>query len=421
VGPEGNLLERSVVKRGDADAALAASAHVVEGTWQTQRIEHLYLEPEACLAAPGDAAGQNARARVTLYTQGQGIFDDRRQVAGFLGLPEEDVHVVLVPNGGAFGGKEDMSVQAQTALLSRVTGRPVRLVLSREESMRIHPKRHPIRMHYRVGCDADGRLTAVRARMIGDSGAYASVGGKVLERAAGHAAGPYRCPNIDVEALAVYTNNPPCGAMRGFGANQAHFAMEGALDMLAEKAGLDRWEIRWRNALEAGDEWSCGQKLVASVGLKKTLLAVKDVWEKSGGRAGIACGIKNTGIGNGLKEWGRARLVVEKDGASRSTTATPRWARASSRSSSSSRARRRACPRPSSGRVDTRFPMEVGQTTGSRATYLGGRAVVDAATKLRADLDSGKRSRTSRARSTSARRSWTTRRASGKSRLPASR
>ena len=391
VGPEGNLLERSVVKRGDADAALASSVHVVEGTWQTQRIEHLYLEPEACLAAPGDAAGQNARAVVTLYTQGQGIFDDRRQVAGFLGLPEEEVHVVLVPNGGAFGGKEDMSVQAQTALLSRVTGRPVRLVLSREESMRIHPKRHPIRMRYRVGCDAEGRLTAVHARMIGDSGAYASVGGKVLERAAGHAAGPYRCPNVDVDALAVYTNNPPCGAMRGFGANQAHFAMEGALDMLAEKAGLDRWEIRWRNALEAGDEWSCGQKLVASVGLKKTLLAVKAVWEKSGGRAGIACGIKNTGIGNGLKEWGRARLVVEKDGVvsvfngytemgqglltvliqfACETTGLP---------ASVFRAK-----------VDTRYPMEVGQTTGSRATYLGGRAVVDAARKLRADLDSGK-------------------------------
>jgi selenium-dependent xanthine dehydrogenase len=391
VGPEGNLLERSVVKRGDADAALASSAHVVEGTWQTQRIEHLYLEPEACLAAPGDAAGQNPRARVTLYTQGQGIFDDRRQVAGFLGLPEEEVHVVLVPNGGAFGGKEDMSVQAQTALLARVTGRPVRLVLSREESMRLHPKRHPIRMHYRVGCDAEGRLTAVHARMIGDSGAYASVGGKVLERAAGHAAGPYRCPNVDVEALAVYTNNPPCGAMRGFGANQAHFAMEGALDMLAEKAGLDRWEIRWRNALEAGDEWSCGQTLTASVGLKKTLLAVKKVWEENGGRAGIACGIKNTGIGNGMKEWGRARLAVENDG-----TVTIYNGFTEMGQGLLTVLIQCACEvtglRASvfRARVDTRFPMEVGQTTGSRATYLGGRAVVDAAGKLKADLDSGK-------------------------------
>ena len=391
VGGEGNLLSRSVVKRGDVEAAFAASAHVVEGTWQTQRIEHLYLEPEACLAAPGDFAGQNPKARLTLYTQGQGIFDDRRQVASFLGLTEDEVHVVLVPNGGAFGGKEDMSIQAQTALLARATGRPVRLVLSREESMRLHPKRHPIRMHYRVGCDADGRLTAVRARMIGDSGAYASVGAKVLERAAGHAAGPYKCPNVDVEALAVYTNNPPCGAMRGFGANQAHFAMEGALDMLAEKAGLDGWEIRWRNALEAGDEWSCGQMLTASVGLKKTLLAVKDFWYGNRGRAGIACGIKNSGIGNGMKEWGRARLAVENDG-----TVTLYNGFTEMGQGLLTVLIQCACEvtgLPASvfrARVDTRFPMEVGQTTGSRATYLGGRAVVDAAGKLKADLDSGR-------------------------------
>ncbi len=213
--PEGNLLSRSVVKRGDADAALAASAHVVEGTWKTQRIEHLFLEPEACVAVPGDASGEDPRARLTLYTQGQGVFDDRRQVAAFLALEEEDVHVVLVPNGGAFGGKEDLSIQAQTALLARVTGRPVKLVLSREESMRIHPKRHPITIRLRAGCDADGRLTAVRARMVGDSGAYASVGAKVLERAAGHAAGPYRCANVDVEALAVTRTTRRAGRCAG--------------------------------------------------------------------------------------------------------------------------------------------------------------------------------------------------------------
>ena len=391
VGPEGNLLSRSVVRRGDAEAALAASAHVVEGTWRTQRIEHLYLETEACVAVPGDASGENPRARLTLYTQGQGVFDDRRQVAAFLALPEDEVHVVLVPNGGAFGGKEDLSIQAQTALLARVTGKPVKLVLSREESMRLHPKRHPIRVHLRAGCDAEGRLTAVRARMVGDSGAYASVGAKVLERAAGHAAGPYRCANLDVEALAVYTNNPPCGAMRGFGANQAHFAIEGALDMLAGKVGLDGWEIRWRNALEVGDDWSTGQTLTASVGLKKTLLAVKKVWDENRGRAGIACGIKNCGIGNGAEERGRARLVVEDDGrvtiyngytemgqglftilvqCACETTGLP--------------------PSVFRARVDTRHPLSVGQTTASRATYLGGRAVVDAARKLRADLDAGK-------------------------------
>src|SRR5262249_6598755 len=238
-----------------------------------------------------DSPGQFA-----LYTQGQGIFDDRRQVSRFLGMSEEDLYVELVPNGGAFGGKEDMSIQAQTALLAKLTGRPVKLELTREESIRIHPKRHPITMHYTVGCDAGGRLTAVKARMIGDSGAYASVGGKVLERAAGHACGPYRVDHVDVEAVAAYTNHPPCGAMRGLGANQASFAIEGALDLLAEKVGLDGWEIRYRNAVQAGDIFSTGQVLEAGIGIKKTLLSVKDAYyaaKKAGKAVGIGCGIKN--------------------------------------------------------------------------------------------------------------------------------
>ena len=169
--------------------------------------------------------------------------------------------VELVPNGGAFGGKEDMTIQAQTALLARLTGKPVRIELNREESMRIHPKRHPITMNYTVGCDAEGRLTAARINILGDSGAYASVGGKVIERAAGHACGPYRIPAIDIDAVAVYTNNPPCGAMRGFGVNQTSFAIEGCLDVLARKVGIDGWEMRWRNAVRIGDVFSSGQVL----------------------------------------------------------------------------------------------------------------------------------------------------------------
>ena len=183
-----NVLSVTRYARGDVEAALAASAHVVRDTWTTQRIEHLFLEPEACLARPLP----DGRLHVT--SQGQGIFDDRRQIASVLGEPEERLFVELVPNGGAFGGKEDMSIQAQTALLARLTGRPVRIELSREESIRMHPKRHPITMSYTVGCDADGRLTAAKIDILGDSGAYASVGGKVLERAAGHACGPYRMP-----------------------------------------------------------------------------------------------------------------------------------------------------------------------------------------------------------------------------------
>jgi selenium-dependent xanthine dehydrogenase len=382
-----NLLSRSVVRRGDPEAALRASAHVISGTWTTQRIEHLFLEPEAALAEP------LSDGRLHLFTQGQGIFDDRRQVATFLGVPEGRIFVELVPNGGAFGGKEDMSVQAQTALLAWLTGRPVRIVLNREESIRLHPKRHPIRMDYTVGCDEQGRLTAVKARLVGDSGAYASVGGKVLERAAGHSCGGYKVPHVDVEALAVYTNNPPSGAMRGFGVNQVHFALEACIDMLAGKAGLDRWEMRWRNALDVGDTFTTGQVLEKSVGLKKTLLAVKDAYDaarREGRAVGIACAVKNSGIGNGVEEWGKARLVVETDGTvsiyNGYTEMGQGLLTVLIQFASEATGLPAAVFRP---KVDATFQLACGQTTGSRATLFGGRAVLGAAAKLRADLDEG--------------------------------
>lgn len=383
-----NLLSRTAFQRGDVDAALAGSAHVVHGTWKTQRIEHLYLEPESALAEP------LPDGRMHLYTQGQGIFDDRRQVAAFLGMPVDDVFVELVPNGGAFGGKEDMSVQSQTALLAKLTGRPVKTTLTREESIRIHPKRHPIEMDFTVGCDADGRITAVRARMVGDTGAYASVGAKVLERAAGHACGPYKVANVDIEAKAATTNNPTCGAMRGFGANQSAFAIEGALDMLAEKVGLDGWEIRMRNAVDIGDEFTTGQIYEKSVGIKKTLLAVKDAYyaAKASGRAvGIACGIKNSGIGNGAKEWGKARLAVEADGTVSLYNGYTEMGQGLLTVLVQCAVEVTGLPasvfRP---KVDSSYALDCGQTTGSRATLFGGRSVRDAAIKLRAELDAGK-------------------------------
>jgi xanthine dehydrogenase molybdenum-binding subunit len=383
-----NRLSHSVIRRGDVDAALARSAHVVSGTWTTQRIEHCYLEPESALAEPLPGG------RLGLYTQGQGVFDDRRQVATFLGVSEDRISVELVPNGGAFGGKEDMSVQAQTALLAHLSRRPVKLTLSREESIRLHPKRHPITMRYTVGCDADGRLTAVKARMLGDSGAYASVGGKVLERAAGHACGPYRVPHVDVEAIAAYTNNPPCGAMRGFGANQAHFAIEGCMDLLARHAGLDAWEMRWRNALQVGDTFATGQVLEKSVGIKRTLAAVRDRYfeAKHQGRAvGIACGLKNSGIGNGAEEWGKARLVVESDGTVSLYNGYTEMGQGLLTVLIQFAVEVTGLPatlfRP---KVDSTYALGCGQTTGSRATMFGGRAVMTAAAKLRTDLDAGR-------------------------------
>ncbi len=382
-----NLLSRSVIARGDAEAALAQSAHVVDGHWQTQRIEHLFLEPESCFALIQPSG------RLQLYTQGQGIFDDRRQCAALLGLQEEDLDVELVPCGGAFGGKEDMSCQGQTALLSWLTQRPVRVTLSREQSVRVHPKRHPMKLHYRVGCDAQGNLTAVWARILGDSGAHASVGGKVLERAAGHSCGPYVVPNVDVIGVAVYTNNPPCGAMRGFGANQAQFALEGALDQLAEKVGADPWEFRWRNAIDVGGVFATGQILEKSVGVKKTLLAVKDIYRAlrdAGKPVGIACGIKNSGIGNGVLEWGKARIFVEADQSITIYNGYTEMGQGLSTILIQCACEATGLPYATfRTRTDTAYQLSCGQTTGSRATLLGGNAVKSAAEKLRVDLDAG--------------------------------
>ena len=383
-----NILSVTRFARGDVEAGLAASAHVVSGTWATQRIEHLFLEPEAALAVP------LPDGRLHLYTQGQGIFDDRRQVASVLGEPEERLFVELVPNGGAFGGKEDMSIQAQTALLARLAKRPVRMVLTREQSIRMHPKRHPITMEYTVGCDAEGRLTAAKVRLLGDSGAYASVGGKVLERAAGHACGPYRVPAVQVEAIAAYTNNPPCGAMRGFGVNQTSFAIEGCVDLLAARVGIDAWEMRFRNALRVGDTFTTGQVLEKSVGLERTLLAVKDSYyaaRKEGRAVGIACGVKNSGIGNGAVEYGKCRLVVERDGKVGLYAGFTEMGQGLLTILTQCAAEVTGLPSTTFlPRVDSRFELGAGQTTGSRATLLGGRAAVDAAKKLRADLEEGR-------------------------------
>ncbi|RBP02888.1 xanthine dehydrogenase molybdenum-binding subunit [Roseiarcus fermentans] len=383
-----NVLSTTAYARGDVEAALAASAHVVSGEWRTQRIEHLFLEPEACLARP------LPDGRLHVLTQSQGIFEDRRQIAAVLGEPEAQVFVELVPNGGAFGGKEDMTIQAQTALLARLTGRPVRIELTREESIRMHPKRHPLTMTYTVGCDADGRLTAAKIRILGDSGAYASVGGKVLERAAGHACGPYRMPALDVEAIAAYTNNPPCGAMRGFGVNQTSFAIEGAIDLLAAKAGLDGWEMRFRNIVQVGDMTTTGQTLEKSVGAERTLLAVKPAWDaarKAGRAVGIACGVKNSGLGNGAIEYGRARLTVESGGIVGLYTGFTEMGQGLLTILTQCAVEVTGLPaavfRP---RVDSRFELGCGETTGSRGSLLAGRATIDAAQKLKADLDAGR-------------------------------
>ncbi len=389
----GNLLETSIVRRGDVDGALAGAAHVVAERFTTSAVEHAFLEPEACLAVPHRAttagaamAGATPEPAIHLFSQGQGAWDDRRQVAALLALPEPDVRVTQVATGGAFGGKEDLSVQGQTALLAQATARPVLLALSRRESLRLHPKRHALTLDYTVGCDADGRLVAVRARIVGDTGAYASVGAKVLERAAGHACGAYRVPNVDVEARTVYTNNPPAGAFRGFGVPQVTFAIDGCLDRLAERTGLDGWEIRWRNALRSGDRFGSGQLLGPGVGLERTLLAVRDAYREAR-VAGIACGAKNVGIGNGMTERGRAILRPEADGRLTLWHSWTEMGQGVHTVFAQVVAEELGVdPGRVDVRVDTERELDTGETTASRATTLGGRAVTEAARRMGAAL-----------------------------------
>ncbi len=300
----GNLLKETVIKRGQpVDQVFASSAHVVEGIFETPFVEHAFLETEASIALPRDDRG------VTVYSQSQGIFKDRMQIASLLGLPEEQVNVVQVAAGGGFGGKEDLTVQHHAALYAMALQNPVKVRLNRAESIRMHPKRHRMQMDYKLACDAEGRLTALRARIVGDTGAYASVGGEVVARTGTHAAGAYHISHVDVISRAFYTNNPPAGAFRGFGVNQATFAMESLVDELCLQAGFDPWQFRYDNALDTGKMTTTGHVLGQGIGLRQCLTAVRKAYQEAE-ISGLACAIKNCGIGNGLEEVSETRLKV---------------------------------------------------------------------------------------------------------------
>jgi xanthine dehydrogenase molybdenum-binding subunit len=314
-GTDSNVLSISKYSRGNVEVALAAAPHVVHEIFDTQRIEHAFLEPESSLAVPSSIDGVR---NIHVYSGGQGVWDDRNDIARVLGIDNSQVTVELVTNGGAFGGKEDMSNQAHAALAAWLLDVPVKCTLSREESFLMHAKRHPIHMEYTAACDDEGRLVALRVRALGDSGAYASVGMKVLERMAGHASGPYAMDNIDVEAIAARTNNPVCGAFRGFGANQAQFAMEGIMDRLAQKVGISGWEMRKRNVIKPGAVWGPGQIMDdGCLGAERCLDEIKPFYDEaiaSGQAVGLGLGLKNSGLGNGFKEVSGAVVHFRADG-----------------------------------------------------------------------------------------------------------
>ena len=376
----GNVLSVSEIKRGDVEKQLRESAYMVSAEFSTQRIEHAFMEPECALAKPWGSGG------VEVFSQGQGVYEDRRQIARVLGLDTDFVKVVQVQNGGGFGGKEDMSAQGHAALCAWLLKKPVRVSFTREESMLFHPKRHPFKMRYTVGCDRDGKLTAMKADLVCDSGAYASVGMKVLERAVGHATGGYHVPAVDIHGMAAYTNNIPCGAMRGFGVNQATFAMESCVDELCEKGGFDRWQFRWDNAITNGSMTSAGQVIKSGAGIRACLEAVRDKFHSSK-YAGIAVGIKNTGIGCGMPDTGNAKIVIEGP---RKVVIHHGWTEMGqglhTMALQTLVEETGIDPNFVEVRVDTNEQTPCGMTTASRGTSLVGNSVIAACKKLKADL-----------------------------------
>lgn len=300
----GNLMAHKHIQRGNPAFAIAKSKHILVRKFSTPWTEHAFLEPECAVAYP-DGDG------VMILSTDQGTYDTQKETMGMLGLPAEQVKVRNCLVGGGFGGKEDVTVQHHAALIAYLTKRPVKVKLTRAESLLIHPKRHPMEMEFAIGCDENGIIQGVAAEVIADTGAYASLGGPVLERACTHAAGPYNYQNFEIDGYAYYTNNPPAGAFRGFGVTQTCFCIETLLNQMADLVGISPWEIRYRNAIRPGQELPNGQIVDESTGLVETLEAVKPYYDKAK-YAGIACAMKNAGVGVGIPDTGRVRLTVQK-------------------------------------------------------------------------------------------------------------
>lgn len=383
---KGNLLENCIVQRGNPiDEVIRNSAFSYTNQFETQRVEHAFLETETAVCIPEDDG-------LKLFSGSQGVYVDRELSAEILSMPKEKIKVQLVPIGGGFGGKEDLTVQPHALIACYHLKKPVKVHLTRPESLRMHPKRHPIFMEYTIACDEQGKFTAMKARIVGDTGAYASVGTKVLERAAGHATGAYHFDNVDLTAKTVYTNNLPCGAFRGFGANQAIFALEGCIDELCKMGNFDRYAIRHLNALRNGSKTSTGQVLFEGVSVVETLEAVKPYYDeavKKNQKFGLACAIKNCGVGNGMVDDSRVKVEVRSENevyVHHGWTEMGQGANTIAVQVVSEEAG--IDPEIIRVLVDTEFEAEAGMTTSSRGTSLLGNAAIIAAKKLKEALKS---------------------------------
>ena len=379
--PNSNLCQQRHVTRGDARAALAQSKYVVTQSYRTPFTEHAFLEPECAVAFP-------YKDGVKVYTSDQGVYDTRKEISIMLGWEPERIVVENKLVGGGFGGKEDVSVQHLAVLAALKVGRPVKAKLSRQESIAFHPKRHYMEGTFTLGCDENGIFTGLDCEIHFDTGAYASLCGPVLERACTHSVGPYCYQNTDIRGFGWYTNNPPAGAFRGFGVCQSEFALESNINLLAEKVGISPWEIRFRNAIEPGKALPNGQIADCSTALKETLLAVKDVYEQNADHAGIACAMKNSGVGVGLPDKGRCRLAV-RNGVVELYSAASDIGQGCATVFLQMLAEATGLPLEKLRNMgaNSEVAPDSGTTSGSRQTLITGEAVRMAAAELRADLD----------------------------------
>ena len=372
----GNLCQTRHVTRGNAAQALASSAYTVTKSFSTPFTEHAFLEPECAVSFP-------YKDGVKILSTDQGVYDTRKETAIMFGWDPERIVVENQLIGGGFGGKEDVTVQHISALAAWIYKRPVKARFSRQESIRFHPKRHAMEGTFTLGCDENGIFTGLDCEIYFDTGAYASLCGPVLERACTHSVGPYCYQNTDIRGYGYYTNNPPAGAFRGFGVSQSEFALESMINLLAEKVGISPWEIRYRNAIEPGKVLPNGQIADCSTALKETLLAVKDVYEANRSHAGIACAMKNSGVGVGLPDKGRARLAIE-DGVCVIYCAASDIGQGCLTVFCQDVAQATGLPlsRIRIGSGSTEMAPDSGTTSGSRQTLLSGEAVRQAALQL---------------------------------------
>lgn len=381
VHENGNLCQTRHVTRGDAKTAIANSKYVITETFETPFTEHAFLEPECAIAHP-------YKDGVKIYSTDQSVFDTRKEVSIMFGWDPERIVVENKLVGGGFGGKEDMSVQHIAALCAHKLQRTVKIKFSRDESLSFHPKRHKMLGTFTLGCDENGIFQGLDCEINFDTGAYASLCGPVLERACTHSVGPYCYQNTDIRGYGYYTNNPPAGAFRGFGVCQSEFALESMIDLLAEKVGITPWEIRYRNAIEPGKVLPNGQIADCSTALKETLEAVKDVYDKHYPQVGIACAMKNAGVGVGLPDKGRAKLIVNNgiieiycggtDIGQGSATIFVQMA-----------AETLKLPRTAFANMgcNSELAPDSGTTSGSRQTLISGEAVRLVSLELKKDLD----------------------------------